>query len=877
MMYDDYPWTITPQAIFKKLEIDPETGLTTKQIKQGQAKFGLNKITTQMPPSWAYIFFRQFKSLLVALLAIAALVAGMTGDFLDAIAIVLVLLVNSLIGFVTEVRAISSMESLRKMGQSLARVLRNGNQQLISSEELVPGDILLLEAGDVITADSRIIKSHNLNVDESSLTGESVPVEKEGDLQLSVTVALSERANMLMKGTSITKGVCTAVVTGTGMNTELGKIAILANRAEEEITPLEKRLDRLGKKLLWLTILISISVFLSGLLTGKDPILMIQTAIALAVATVPEGLPIVATIALAKGLWTMARENALINRLSAVETLGATSVIVTDKTGTLTENVMTVSEIFTEEGRFSASLNTDLQKLELFNQGEHLHFSKFPLQLKNLVMMTGLCNDAQFNVNEPSIGDPMEIALLRFFLDTIGLELNLKEQYPRVSEVPFDSQTKMMATLHRQKDKILVAIKGAPESVISNSNLCQEEKEKWREQNHQMARQGLRVLGVASREIPIMCEDEDIYNDLTFWGLVGLIDPARQDVPVAIAKCRQAGIRVVMATGDQAGTAVKIASDIGFASDTLMPVSGSDLLEPWSDELKSRLDKTSIFSRVSPEQKLRLVEYYQKQGYVVAMTGDGVNDAPALKKADIGVAMGMRGTQVAREASDMVLKDDRFQTIVFAVEQGRVIFANIRKFVIYLLSCNISEVFVVGIASVFSSQLPITPLQILFLNLVTDVFPALALGMGKGDETYLSRPPRGAEEKILEKTHWYFIFFYGSLITLTVLGLFYVYAFILKSSFEKVVTISFLTLGISQVFNVFNLRKSGSSFFSNDITKNTHIWGAVLFCVAVFLASVHIPFVQVALDLVPLTTFEWFIVIGSSFIPMLGQFFLRLR
>ncbi|MCB0421302.1 MAG: cation-transporting P-type ATPase [Bdellovibrionales bacterium] len=872
----DSPWALEGPTLLDIFEVTLQDGLSQEQVESRQAQYGTNTITTQKPPSWLTIFIRQFKNLLVGLLAVSAIVAGITGDVLDAIAILLVLAVNSLIGFVTEVRAVTSMESLRKMGQTLSRVLRKKGQTLISSTDLVPGDILLFEAGDVITADCRIIESHNLYVDESALTGESVPVEKAGELILEPSTGISGRQNMLMKGTHITKGVCKAVVTSIGMNTELGKIATLTTTAKEEITPLEQRLDRLGRKLLWLTLIVSVLILVSGLLTGKDPIVMLQTAIALAVATVPEGLPIVATIALAKGLWTMANKNALINRLSAVETLGATSIIVTDKTGTLTENKMTVSEIVTDEGLFKIKGEAQSKRLKIFtSDGQPLSFSSMGSSFRRFVEVAGLCNDAQYGSSEMEIGDPMEIALLRFAVDTIDGEFSLTERYPRIYEVPFDSKTRMMATLHRRDSQIFVAAKGAPEALLSRCTLDEEQKIQWLRKNDELAAKSLRVLAIAYKVNHQ--ESEDVFTDLTFLGLVGLLDPARHDVPNSISQCQKAGIRVIMATGDQSGTAVKIASEIGLPHETLQPISGMDLSEPWSEELVARLQKTSIFSRVSPEQKLRLVEHFQKQGAVVAMTGDGVNDAPALKKADIGVAMGLRGTQVAREASDMILKDDRFETIVFAIEQGRIIYSNIRKFVIYLLSCNISEVFVVGLASIFSSKLPITPLQILFLNLVTDVFPALALGMGRGDSTYLSKPPRGFEEKILEKPHWYFIFFYGGLITAIVLGLFYYCTFWLRMDADKVVTMSFLTLGLSQVFHVFNLKKSGSSYFSNEITNNPYVWAAVVFCIILFFGSVQVPFVQFALNLVPLTIFEWLVVFGCSFVPFLGQLVVRLK
>ncbi len=875
-MQIDNPWALKNSEILQNLEVRSNRGLTSTDVQDRLLRDGPNQILGKKPPTVFEIFYRQFKSLLVLLLAFAAAVAAIAGDYLDAFAILLVLIINSSIGFFTEWRAIKSMDALRKMGQAFTRALRDGEQCMVPADQLVAGDILLLEAGDVVAADGRILESHNLSVDESTLTGESVPVEKSANLLLEELALVSERQNMVMKGTHITRGTCVVVVTSTGMNTELGKIASLTSSAEDEVTPLERKLDRLGGKLLWVALGVSAFILAGGLLSGKDPLLMLETAIALAVATVPEGLPIVATIALAKGLWTMAQRNALVDRLSAVETLGATSIIVTDKTGTLTENRMTVSEVLTSDGIFSVLPEAESEKLRMYNSsGDVLFYNQLNQGMKKMIEVLALCNDAKVGDDVSAIGDPMEVALLRFSLDVLNQVIDLEKTQPRISEVPFDSESKMMATLQSGEEGRWVAVKGAPESVITSCLLSSEQKDYWIKRNDEMAEKGLRVLAVAYK---VGSEEmKSVYEGLSFLGLIGLIDPARQDVPASIAKCQRAGIRIIMATGDQGGTATKIAEDIGLAKETLRPITGRDLLGPWTEEIVGRLRQTSIISRVSPEQKLQLVAFLQKQGAVVAMTGDGVNDAPALKKADIGVAMGLRGTQVARESSDMVLKDDRFETIVFAVQQGRVIFSNIRQFVIYLLSCNISEIFVIGLAAIFSEKLPVTPLQILFLNLVTDVFPALALGMGQGDDTYLQKPPRRYDEKIIENEHWKFIFFYGFLITLTVLSMFYISQQYFSFSHEKAVTLSFLTLGFSQVFHVFNLRKYDSNVLFNEITKNPFVWGAITLCIGLFVLSVQVPVFATALSLDLLTSVDWLVVVGASLLPWVGQLFVRVR
>ncbi len=815
------------QEVLATLQVDPNFGLNPESVQQRLEKFGPNRFETYQAPSAYRIFIRQFKSLLVGLLFLASIVSLVTGEWLEAAAILGVLFLNGFLGFISEFRALRSMEALRKLGQVQARIVRDKEEQQIAAEDLVPGDIVLLEAGDVVSSDARIFKSNNLSVDESMLTGESVPVDKIAEVLGGKNLSISERSNMIWKGTHITRGTGRAVVVKTGTQTELGRIAELTSEAKEETTPLEKRLDQLGKKLMFITLVIAVSIAISGILGGKELGLMLQTAIALAVATVPEGLPIVTTIALARGLWIMAKKNALIKRLSAVETLGATSVIITDKTGTLTENKMAVANVRTRgrDHRMPIESNSE--------SGE---------SLEEIIRVVDLCNNAKEAGATETFGDPMEVALHTFAAEFFSATESPQNDLPRVKEIPFDSKSKMMATVHQRSNDFYYAVKGAPESVIASSNVSESEKTFWRRENEHLAFEGLRLLGVASKTAS--SPKENPYASLKFLGLVGLIDPARPDVACAIEKCKAAGIQVIMATGDQHGTATKIAHDVGLSE---------------------------IFSRVSPEDKFDLVKSYQEKGHIVAMTGDGVNDAPALKKADIGIAMGMRGTQVAQEASDMVLRDDRFETIVSAIHHGRVIYSNIQRFVVYLLSCNISEVFVIGIAIIFSDQLPITPLQILFLNLVTDVFPAMALGLGTGDASYLKQRPRPNTESILERTHWQFIFFYGGIITISVLAIFYLSLSRFQVSPEKANTLAFLTLGISQLFLVFNLRKRGSSVYRNDVTQNPFVWIALALCLMIFGLSVQWSWLQETLGMTALTGLEWAAVLLFSLLPLVGQ------
>ncbi len=868
-------WQKSELETLKYFQVDPSTGLNDNETTIRQKKFGLNILTEKKLTSKISILIRQFKSIIVFLLISAAIVSFVLGQWIEGFSIIFVLLINALLGFMTEYKAVRSMEALKLMGRTTTNILRNGKFISVDAEQLVPGDIVVLEAGDMITADIRIIESSKLAADESVLTGESVPVEKSTG-QIKSDVILAEKTNMLFKGTFLTRGSAKGVVVTTGMQTELGKIAKITQDANEEITPLEERLDKLGQQLVWISIFIGIFVAISGILSGKTIMLMFTTAVALAVSTIPEGLPIVATMALAKGMWRMASKNALVNKLSAVETLGATSIIFSDKTGTLTENKMVVRSYYLDDGY-----------CEIDDQDKTISPS-----LEKCLEIGILCNNASIDPDSPnsSIGDPMEVALLN-----IGHKLKLPskedylKKYPELREEAFDPDGRMMATYHDYQNKILVAVKGAPESVIGSCsffykdgnplNLDPATKDLWLTRNQEMADDGLRVLALAYKYVHD--KEENPYEELIFTGLVGIADPARPKIKESIKKCQSAGIRIIMVTGDQAGTAKKIARDIDLATDANLDIIKGDELGArvqWNENLKKKLNSTAIFSRVSPQQKLDLIQYYQDQKYVVAMTGDGVNDAPALKKADIGIAMGKRGTQVAREAADMVLKDDSFETIVLAIQQGRIIFSNIRRFVVYLLSCNISEVLIVSIAAIVNAPLPILPLQILFLNLVTDVFPALALGMGEGDSSYLERPPREETESVISREKWWFIGGHGLVITVSVLMVFFFTLNGLYGNTSSAVTVAFLTLGFAQLFHVFNMRQPKSNFFYNEITRNPYVWGAIVVCTILLLGAVYIPGLSKILSLIQPSSEEWFLIICFSLIPLLiGQMTLAIN
>jgi len=889
---ENKPWAVPWREVLEALHVSGDDGLGSSEVQKRRRAYGPNRLRGAESKNAWRILVEQFKSLIVLLLAVAAGLSFAFGEWVEGVAVAVVIAINTAIGFITELKAVRSMEALQRMGSVDAKVRREGQAKVIPAEKLVPGDIVLLAGGDVVTADLRLIEASRLQVNESALTGESVPVGK-GVKPVAEGAPLAERSSIVFKGTAVTRGAGEGVVVATGMQTELGRISSLVEEAEEEVTPLEKRLKQLGRRLIWVTLGIAALVIAAGVVAGKEVLLMVEAGIALAVASVPEGLPIVATVALARGMWRMARRNALINHLSAVETLGATNVILTDKTGTLTENQMTAVQVGLDAGRVEVAGEGLETTGEFLRDGERIDPAD-DQALWHALEAGVLCNDASLGQGDAeekrtAVGDPLEVALLVMGAKA-GLERDqLLERKPEVREEAFDSDSKMMATFHEEDGRYRVAVKGALEAVIEASlrvlapagerDLDDAEREAWQEQNARMAREGLRVLAVATKVVDD--PDEAPYEDLTFLGLIGLLDPPREEVRPAIEAALGAGVRVVMVTGDQPATARNVAQAVGLVEDQdAEAIHGADLEEPdrLTPEERQRVLQAPIFARVSPKQKLDLIAAHQDEGYVVAMTGDGVNDAPALKKADIGVAMGQRGTQVAREAADMVLRDDAFSTIVVAIEQGRAIFGNIRKFVLYLLSCNVAEVMIVALASMVNAPLPIQPLQILFLNLVTDVFPALALGMGKGDPTVMDRPPRDPQEPIMTRHHWLEVGGYGLAITISVLGGFALALTRLGMNEARAVTLSFLSLALAQLWHVFNMRDRGTHLIRNDITRNLYVWGALVLCVALLLVAVYVPGLARLLGVVDPGTGGWALALGMSLVPLvIGQTLKQVR
>ena len=874
----DEPWAHTAADVTDALGIDADLGLSDSEAEQRREQYGPNRLREIRPPSVWKIFVDQIDDLVIAFLVVTAAVALVLGYWIEGIAVGFVVLVTTTVGMVMELRARRSMQALLEMGQVSSTVLREGRIRSIPADTIVPGDVVLLDEGDVISADLRLLETSRLQVSEAALTGESLPTGKDRAPVAAETV-LAERKNMLFSGTAITRGTGRGVVVATGMDTELGEVSALVEESDEVDTPLEKRLNRLASRLIWITLALSSLVFPAGLWAGQPVELIATTAIALAIATVPEGLPVVATLTLARGMVRMARQNALMRRLASVETLGATTLICTDKTGTLTENRMAVDTLLV------AGRRLDLQT-------ESSADDDLPPQVHEAIRIGLLCNNAYLQSDDDgeSIGDPMEVALLNLGR-RFGLSRSqLVEETPEVREVAFDSVSKMMATFHEEgrKDgddqRFLVAVKGAPEVVLNRCvavrqngqrrPMTPEQIDHWRHANDELAGQGLRLLALATRRVDDL--DSDPYEDLLFVGLIAFSDPPRADVAEAIEKCRRAGIRVVMVTGDQLSTARHIADKIGLTEDSssAQAVEAASIGPPHklSTEARRQLLDASIFARVSPRQKLDLIDLHQQDGQVVAMTGDGVNDAPALTHADIGVAMGLRGTDVARQASDLILRDDRFATIVRGIEEGRLIFTNIRRFVVFLLSINFASILAITIASLLGAPIPVTPLQILYLNMLTDLFPALALVTTGGAAFLMDQPPRPPKEPLLTRRHWLTIGAYGALLATAVLASLAIALTLLEYPPARAITVSFLTLGLAKALHALNMRENKSLQTNvplpNPVLRNKSVWAAIALCVALLATAVYLPWLSNLLDTVGPDAAGWAVVAVLGVTPL---------
>ncbi|MBR3720725.1 MAG: calcium-translocating P-type ATPase, PMCA-type [Clostridia bacterium] len=872
----------------KKLDTDLEKGLKAEEVEKRQAQYGFNELKEKKKKSLLIKFLEQFKDFMIIILIIAAIVSAIIGvkqgeGFADSIIIMVVVIANAIIGLVQEDKAEKSLEALKKMSSHVAKVYRDGKITIVKSRELVPGDVVELDTGDYVPADLRIINSINLKVQESALTGESVPVDKTTE-PIKGEVLLGDRKNLLFSSSMVTYGRGKGIVVSTGMETEVGKIATMIDEVEEKETLLQARLNTLGKTLGILCIIICIVIFAVGLAYGKDPINMFMTAVSLAVAAIPEGLAAISTIVLAIGVQRMVKKNAIVKKLPAVETLGSASVICTDKTGTLTQNKMTVKKIYT---------NGKLENVE------DIENSTLSTEQETLIENCMLCNDTKIGNDNLLTGDPTETALV-----DMGFKFkytkDIYKEYPRIAEIPFDSERKLMTTVHKVGDKFVVYTKGGVDELLEcckgyiiNGDInydLDSFKANILKENEAMAENALRVLSMGYKEIDHPLKEEDMKNlekDLIYIGMVGMIDPPRIEVKDAVSKCKKAGIRTVMITGDHKITAVAIAKELGILNEGDWAITGNELEKMSDEDLEKNVKNISVYARVSPEHKVRIVKAWQANKEVVAMTGDGVNDAPALKMADIGCAMGIVGTDVSKEAADVILTDDNFATIVSAVEEGRRIFDNILKAITFLLSSNIGEIIVLflailltpflaqkfGITGEFINNIvPLIPVQILWINLVTDSLPALALAVDPPDKNIMSRKPNKNQNGIFTSGMTFRIIYQGVLIGLITLAAFVIGLSTKTDDIEYKIkvgqTMAFAVLAFAELVHVFNIRNNKESIFKSNPFNNSKLLLAISISALLMFAVLLVPALREIFHLILLPVDKLFETIILVLVPI---------
>lgn len=911
----------TREDLVSNLQTDIEQGLSSQEAKARLEKFGPNKLAEEKAiPVWQKVI-NQFKDVLIIILIIAAIISGAMGELADAIIILAIVVVNAILGVVQEGRAEKAIAALQKISAPEARTMRDGKQVMLATEDLVVGDIVLLEAGDIVPADIRLLKSSNLKAEEASLTGESVPVEKDAEMTATGELGIGDRHNMLFSSTSVTYGNGRGLVVATGGNTEVGNIAASLQSIEQEATPLQVSLNHLGKVLGIIVVFVCIIVFAVGLLQGGDPVRLFMTAVSLAVAAIPEGLPAVVTIVLALGMNRMAAQNAIVKRLLAVETLGSIDTICSDKTGTLTQNAMTVVELYTGKSRYQVSGSGYAPTGEISCETDSSEDSQ---SLSRLLEIAALCNDAELHEADTGwdiLGDPTEGALLTLAAKGNKTRETLRSEHEFQGDLPFDSERKAMSVFYSDfPEGHLSLTKGAPDILLEQCvnelvdgelvTLTPDRRAEILAENSRMAKKALRVLAFAYKVSPDGSYKQP-EQGMTFVGLTGMIDPPRDEVRDAIAVCHQAGIRVVMITGDYAETALAIAESLHIAQMGDRVVTGQELEKLSDQDLEDLVDQVSVFARVSPEHKVRIVRALKRKGHAASMTGDGVNDAPALKLADIGVAMGITGTEVAKSSSDMILTDDNFATIVSAVREGRIIYSNIRKFVSFLLSCNVGEILVVFITNLMlgPAYSPLLPIQLLWLNLVTDSFPALALGQEKGEDDIMRIPPRDREEKIINgpmvrsmliQAVAIFVavfvafqlgrYFYPDYLTLEGEVLldaagqpqlyesfdFYAHPDAIPSDGAR--TFAFVTLIFAELIRAFSCRSEHQSVFSLGFFSNATMNRAVLLSLALTLTVLYMPFANVLFHTIHPTGTDLLIMFGLSLIPFfIGEGYKRLK
>ena len=838
--------TLRKEEVIKKLKTNPKNGLNEEEVVFRRNKYGKNKLDDKPKESLLVKFLKQFNDFMIIILIIASIIsAGISyfqgeNDYIDSIIIIAIVILNALMGVVQEAKAEKSIEALQEMTPLKAKVIREGITKEINAEEIVPGDIIILEAGNYVPADCRLLESHNLKIEESSLTGETEPVLKDANMIAKNDVSLGDMLNMGFMASIVVNGHGKAVVTETGMNTKVGKIANMIIENESPETPIQRKLGQVGKTLGIVCLAICVIIFIIGMVKNIDPIEMFMTSVGLAVAAIPEGLPAIVTIVLSIGVTKMAKNNSIIRKLPAVETLGSSKVICSDKTGTLTKNQMTVVEINAKDKELATKLSA-------------------------------MCTDCDITYEKGEIkirGEPTEIALVQKAIDMNYNKLDLYKKMPRVEELPFDSNRKMMTTIHKENNGYLVITKGAPDVLLNKCNVTIGEKQRIERQNEKMAKKALRVIAVAYKKIATLPKGRDlerIENSLNFVGLIGMIDPPREGVKEAVRTCKRAGIKTVMITGDHILTAKAIAKELDILGPTDKAMTGKELDNITQDELEKKIKDYSVFARVTPEHKVRIVKAWQSTGAVVAMTGDGVNDSPALKNADIGIAMGKNGTDVAKSASDMILADDNFVTIVKAVKQGRNIYDNIKKAIHFLIATNIGEIVTIFMGLVLGLKSPLLAIQLLWINLVTDSLPAIALGLELPEKNIMNRMPVDKKKGLFADGLWNKIIVEG-----TMIGMLTLIAFSIGNKYyglEVARTMAFVSLGMLELVHSFNI-KSEKSIFKAGIFENKFLIGSFILGVFIQTIVVIVPTFANIFSLVPLNKIQWLITLFISFMPI---------
>ena len=854
--------TLRKEEVLRKLSTDEKQGLTEKEVQERQAKYGKNKLQEKKKESFIVKFIKQFNDFMIIILIIASIISAVVSkmqgenDYVDSIIIIGIVVFNALMGVIQEAKAEKSIEALKQMTPQLAKTIRNGKTVEVNAEELVKGDIIILDAGNFVPADCRILESHNLKIEESSLTGETQGAEKDADVICSKNAPLGDMKNMTFMASITVNGHGKAVVTDTGMSTKVGQIANMIIEDEAPQTPLQKKLGEVGKILGLACLAICVIIFVMGLIKHIEPVEMFMTSVGLAVAAIPEGLPAIVTIMLSIGVTKMAKKNSIIRKLPAVETLGSSSVICSDKTGTLTQNKMKVVDVRSQNKKFIIELAT-------------------------------LCTDCDINVESgvPQVsGEPTEKAIVEECINMGTVKDKLENFMPRINEIPFDSNRKMMTTIHKIGNKYRIITKGAPDVLLQkctkqvdlitemqnqyNIKIKSLENLKIQSDNRQMAQKALRVIAVAYKDLdtlPSKIDSQNIENNLTFVGLIGMIDPPREGVKEAVQVCKNSGIKTVMITGDHLETAKAIAKDLGILEHKDMAITGQELDKMSQNQLEKKIRDYSVFARVTPEHKVRIVKAWQKNGAVVAMTGDGVNDSPALKNADIGIAMGKNGTDVAKNAADIILTDDNFVTIVEAVKQGRNIYDNIKKAIHFLIATNIGEIVTIFMGLVLGLKSPLLAIQLLWINLVTDSLPAIALGLEKPEKDIMQRKPVDSKKGIFADGLWNKIIVEGIMI-----GVLTLVAFSIGNKYyglEAGRTMAFLSIGFLELIHSFNV-KNEKSIFEAGLFENKYLVGSFVLGIFIQAIVVVVPTFANVFEVVPLNLTQWIITVAISILPV---------